>query len=137
MALGDSISPAISVLRKLPLSRATSIWSRLLSTQYKFSPIQSTASPSAVASPVWTTTSMFPSATNNIQYSMLVSVGVHKLQRHPGGGRLCYGRGWDLVLCHTFLLSKITQRSFNFSQKVFVFLRLLALIVYFSLYYFI
>lgn len=66
MARGDSISPAISVRRKLPLSRATSIWSRLLSTQYRFSPIQSTANPSAVDSPVCTTTSMFPRAANKL-----------------------------------------------------------------------
>ena len=45
MARGLSMLPAISVRRKLPLSLATSIWSRLLSTQYRFSPTQSTARP--------------------------------------------------------------------------------------------
>lgn len=58
MARGCSIPPAMSVVRISPLSLATSIWSRLLSIQYSFPVIQSTARPSGVARPCCTTTSI-------------------------------------------------------------------------------
>lgn len=58
MARGCSIPPAMSVVRMSPLSLATSIWSRLLSIQYSFPVIQSTARPSGVARPCCTTTSI-------------------------------------------------------------------------------
>lgn len=58
MARGCSMPPAISVVRISPLSLATSIWSRLLSIQYSFPVIQSTARPSGVARPCCTTTSI-------------------------------------------------------------------------------
>ena len=67
MALGFSMSEVMSVLLYDPLSLATSIWFKLLSTQYRFSPIQSTASPSAVDSPVCTTTSMLVSTVGKIE----------------------------------------------------------------------
>lgn len=57
MALGCSMAPAISVVRREPSSLATSIWSRLLSIQYMLPAIQSTVSPSGVAKPCSTTTS--------------------------------------------------------------------------------
>lgn len=58
IALGCSMAPAISVVLKEPSSLATSIWSRLLSIQYILPAIQSTVSPSGVARPCSTTTSI-------------------------------------------------------------------------------
>lgn len=65
MDRGLSMRDVTSVRRYDPFSLATSIWLRLLSTQYRFSPIQSTARPSAVARPVCTTTSIFDKAEEN------------------------------------------------------------------------
>lgn len=69
MARGCSMPPAISVVRISPLSLATSIWSRLLSIQYSFPVIQSTASPSGVARPCCTTTSI-PVTPNTMTYTI-------------------------------------------------------------------
>lgn len=74
MARGCSMPPAISVVRISPFNLATSIWSRLLSIQYSFPVIQSTARPSGVARPCCTTTSI--PATPEQQLTMFTQINV-------------------------------------------------------------
>lgn len=74
MARGLSMSPAMSVRRCLPSSRATSTWCRLLSTQYRLPAIQSTARPSAVDNPDWITGSIRLRAINRYDYYKYFSV---------------------------------------------------------------